>query len=255
MAISGSSSTPQHPTVKTPVVRAHAPDAAKAPASPAAAPAPAAPRAPLNPKLLYGGIAGGVLLVLLVALLVWKPWKAEPPRLNEEPWKIARFVSTPEFKKLSFERQFTYMDVLDDKEPAIAKAYKEQKLNDEQYAAALQAAYLGKHMKRARNYAQKGTPRLREAYLDKIIEKKHKGGSANEKPKKNAEPLDADEIKRDDSEEQETISNWPADAQAQWTSYRMALKARKEKLKDEEANRKNAATQAATKASAPDPDK
>src|SRR3954470_20289120 len=195
MAMSGS--TPQHPTVKTPVVRV-SPDAGKAHAAAAAAatPSSSAPGGPFaNRKLLYGSIAGGALLVLVVALLVWRPWKREPPRLNEEPWKIARFVSTPEFKKLSFERQFSYMDVLDDKEPAIAKAYKEQKLNDEQYAAALQAAYLGKHMKRARNYAQKGTPRTREAYLDKIIEKKHKGGG-NEKPKsKNSEPLDADEIK------------------------------------------------------------
>lgn len=241
MAISGS--THQHPSVKTPVVRAQ-PDVAKSTASAAAA-------APLNPKLLYGGIAGGVGFVLLVALLIWKPWKVEPPRLNEEPWKIARFVSTPEFRKLQFERQFAYMDVLDDKEPAIAQAYKEKKLDDEQYAAALQAAYLGKHMKRARNYAQKGTQRTREAYLDKIIEKKHKGGG-NDKPKsKGSEPLDADEIKRDDSEEQETISHWPTDAQAQWTSYRMALKARKEAIKEEEAKRKAAATQAASKAPIP----
>ena len=39
------------------------------------------------------------LLLLVVGLLVWKPWNVEPPRLNDEPWKIARFVTLPEFKK------------------------------------------------------------------------------------------------------------------------------------------------------------
>jgi hypothetical protein len=236
MAMSGS--TP-HPNVKTPVVRA-TPDAPKS----QAAPPTVAPAGPVNRTLLYGGIAGGALLVLIVGLLVWKPWTVEPPRLNDEPWKIAQFISRPEFQKLPFERQFTYMEVLDDKEDAIAAAYNEHKLDDPQYAAALQAAYLGKHMKRARNYAKQTTPRTREAYLDKIIDKKKKN-SANDKSKsKGTAPLDADEIKRDDSEEQETISRWPADAQAQWTSYRMALKARKDYLKEQKEKREAAATQA-----------
>jgi hypothetical protein len=257
MATSGSSTSQPHPQphpqprppapqVKTPVVRVNPANVAKG-AAPANAPAAAAAvpeKAPLNPKLLYGTIAGGALLVVIVALLVWRPWKTEPPRLNEEPWKIAKFVASPEFKKLPFERQFTYMDVLDDKEPAIAQAYKEKKLNDEEYAAALQGAYLGKHLKRAKNYAEKGTARAREMYLDKLIEKKKKGGSDKGKTK-GTEPLDADEIKRDDTEEQETISKWPAEAQAQWTAYRMALKSRKEALKEEKADRKAAATQAA----------
>jgi hypothetical protein len=241
MAISGS--TP-HPTVKTPVVH---------PTKPAAPTAPAASeseRKPLNPRLLYGGIAGGVGIILIVGLLIWKPWNVEPPRLNDEPWKIARFVSLPEFKKLPFERQFSYMEVLDDKEDAIAQAYNEHKLNDQQYAAALQAAYMGKHMKRARDYAKKGTARTREAYLDKVIEKKKKN---NDKPKsKSTAAVDAEEIKRDDSEEQETINAWPADAQAQWTSYRMALKARKDYLKEQKEKREAAATQA-TKPAGPAP--
>jgi hypothetical protein len=246
MAMSGS--TP-HPNVKTPVVRATT-DAAAAKGQAAPPTAAATPGAPVNRKLLYGGIAGGVLLALVIALLVWKPWITEPPRLNEEPWKIARFVTLPEFKKLPFERQFTYMELLDDKEDAIAQAYNEKKLDDQQYAAALQAAYLGKHMKRARNYAEKGTPRAREAYLDKILDKKKKGGGTAKPKSKGTEPADADEIKRDDSEEQETINRWPTDAQAQWTAYRMALKSRKDQLKEQKEQREAAATQSTKPASA-----
>jgi hypothetical protein len=229
--------------VKTPVVRVN-PVAGKATA-PAGAAA-TAPKAPVNSKVLYGGIGGGVAVVaLLVALVIWKPWKVEPPRLNDEPWKIAEFVSTTTYGKLPFERQLTYMDVLDDKEDAIAQAYNEHKLDDQQYAAALQAAYLGKHLKRAKNYAEKATPRAREAYLDKVIEKKKKNDNEKPKSKGTTTPVDAEEIKRDDSEEQDTINRWPSDAQAQWTGYRMALKARKDYLKEQKEKREAAATQAA----------
>ena len=241
--------TVKTPAVKTPVVRV-TPDGAKTATPPAAGAAPAPASKPwIDPKLLYGGIAGVVVVLLAIVLLVWKPWKAEPPRLNEEPWKIAKFVSTPDFKKLPFERQYSYMYVLDDKEPAIAQAYTEKKLNDTEYAAALQAAYLGKHLKRARNYAEKGTARARELYLDKLIEKKKKA----DKKTKATEPADAEEIKRDDTEEQETINTWPTEIQAQWTAYRMALKGRKETQKEAKADRKAAATQAATRASATAP--
>jgi hypothetical protein len=88
-----------------------------------------------------------------------------------------------------------------------------------------------------------------------MIEKKKKGGGSDKPKSSKAEPLDADEIKRDDTEEQETINSWPADARAQWTSYRMALKARKDAKKEDEETRKAAATQAAKSAAAPVIDK
>jgi hypothetical protein len=183
-----------------------------------------------------GGAAGVLAIVVVAALLVWKPWKSEPPRLNDEPYKIAKFAISPEFKKLEFERQFTYMELLDDKEDAVAQAYKDHLLNDDEYARTLQVAYLGKHMKRARNFAEKTTPRAREAYLDKLIEKKEKNDAAEKAAAKanKTKALTAEEIKRDDTGEEETINAWPADAVATWTTYRTALKARKDQLKDQE---------------------
>jgi hypothetical protein len=211
---------------------------------PPAAANPAAAAAANKKRLLWagGGAAAGV--ALLVSLAAWKPWRAEPPRLNEEPATIARFVNTSAFAGLPFDRQYAYMEILDDKEDAIVAAYKEGRLDDVEYRKALQAAYLGKHLSRMKKYVAKTPGPARDAYVDNLLDKKKKkgdgkaggakAGAGKAKPPKDGakksddlSPLTAEEIKRDDSEEQQQIDAWPATVRQQWQEYRQALAERK----------------------------
>src|SRR5687767_1551665 len=44
-------------------------------------------------NLVLGGSALAAVVVL-IGLMVWRPWQPEPPRLNEQPYKIAQFAAT-----------------------------------------------------------------------------------------------------------------------------------------------------------------
>ena len=106
-------------------------------------------------------------------------------------------------------------------------------MTDDEYRTARQAAWYGKHLGRMRNYFEKPPGREREAYLDKQVLKKY--GNKNDKGDGKAAaapdtrgPLTADEITRDDSEEEGDVSAWPADVRAKWDEYRAAYRARKD---------------------------
>ena len=188
----------------------------------------------------------------------------EAPRLNEDQGTVAKFAVSPDFARLPFERQATYMQVLDDNEDQVDAAYAAGKLTDIEYRKALQLVYLGKHLGRATKFADLPPGREREAYLDKQLEKK-KGknddeddapaaGAGGIKPLPKApaakEPV---KIKRDESNQEVQIAAWPAEVREKWVAYRTALAERKDQLKDaakarekaEKVERARAATQSA----------
>ena len=252
----------------------HAKHATPAAATAAAAPAPNSPShdragksvsgppaAPPKPdlfsqrNLMLGGsaLAG---LVLFIALLVWRPWQPTPPRLNEQPYKIAQFAATSGMDRLPWSQQREFMEVLDAKDKAVLAAYNEGKLSDQEYRRALQLAWYGKHLDRMDKFFNR-PPQLRQWYIDeKVLGKKIKKNSAaqpggkqpdankEDKPKKDkdksddTEPLKADEIDRDDSTEAQDIKKWPGEVQAKWAEYRRVLAERKEFFKELERQEK-----------------
>ena len=202
-------------------------------------------------NLVLGGSALGVLVVL-IGLMVWRPWQPEPPRLNEQPYKIAQFAATSAMDRLPWSQQREYMDILDAKDDALLIAYKEGKLSDQEYRRSLQLGWYDKHLDRMEKFFSRPPP-LRIRYLDeKVLGKKYKNlveaaqsGEKDKdgKPKKkdesdDASPLLAEEIDRDDSNEERDIKKWPADVRQMWTEYRAELSKRKDYFKELERQEK-----------------
>jgi hypothetical protein len=201
------------------------------PAAPAPAPAPAQPAWRNRQNQVIAGSALG--LVLLVALFVWRPWSPDAPRLNSDPGVIAKFAASSSMKRIAFEQQRQYMEVLDEKDKAVEKAYDEGRLSDQEYRRALQLAWYGEHLKKMDKFFAK-PPTLRLAYLDAQVDKKirkKKKNKAEPKPD-DAAALTSDEIDRDDSTEAEDIRGWPGDVQQRWNEYRSAYASRKQFWKD-----------------------
>lgn len=218
-----------------------------APAAPAATPQQLAAAARKKQMILIGA---GVLAVLLLGVFVYWTFlrTVEAPRLNSEPYVIGKFTATSHFGRLPFEKKWQYYELMDDKEDALKAAYAEGKMNDDEYRLALQAAYYGKHLDRMKKYFEKPPGRERTAYLDKLVQKKYedddkKGDGKTSGKSDDLKPLTADEIKRDDTEQDDDISAWPADVRAKWEEYKREYKARKDLYKqnrDAEKARKNA---------------
>ena len=257
----GGAGSPQRPMGR-PAPRAVAgltpgvPLTSNAPASPGPAGKDAAATAPGDPKnnkrnlYISGGIGAAVVLGL-IALLVWRPWTPEPPRLNSPVHEIAKFSATSDFEKLPFERQYTYMELLDDKKEGIEQAYEQGQLTDDEFRRALQMAWFGERVGRARNYFSKPPGRERTAYLDKLLDKRDKKkaeGDKSEDPDEDVKPLKASDIGRDDSRQDEQIAAWPAEVQAQWQEFKNAYDQRKEARK---ARKEAAGTQPGEPAKAP----
>jgi hypothetical protein len=193
---------------------------------------------PLPWKRWAAWTVGGLLLVgLVIGLFVWSPWSTEPPRLNEPPAKVAKFTISPDLAELPFERQLVYYKRVDDTEKELVEAYRTGQLTEGEYAAALQAAYIGRHLSRMENYHERRTPKDRDAYLDRLLEKRdaEKRGVAWTKKDGTKEVLspdakDADDVKhvkRDSSTEAATVQSWPAEVQKQWAEYHQAWEERK----------------------------
>ena len=228
------------------------PATATAAPSSAAKPKPDESRKPAESrraKLIALGAGAAVVITLGVLLCVRLFGTVEAPRLNSEPYVIGKFTATRDFGRLDFAKQWQYYELMDDKEDALKTAYAEGKLTDDEYRTARQAAWYGKHLGRMKNYFDKPPGRERDAYLDKQVLKKYdddkngKGDGKSSAATDTKSPLTADEIKRDDSEEEADVSAWPPDVRAKWDQYRAAYRARKDiykQARDAEKARKNA---------------
>jgi hypothetical protein len=220
--------------------------AATAPAVPASAPAagatPAKPGASIaaylrKPGVIkYGSAIAGVVLVIV--LLVWRPWVPTPPRLNEDPAKIAKFAAS-HLNTVPFEHQRQLMEVLDEKDQRVVEAYEQGMLSDQEFRRVLQLEWYGEHLKKMDKFYAK-PPQLRALYLDSQIDKNHKKKAKKKhEPKPDAKsPVKAEEIDRDDSTEEQDIKKWPADVRQRWADYRAAVASRKQYWKDQKEQRK-----------------
>jgi hypothetical protein len=199
----------------------------------------------------YGSAAVG--LVLIIGLLVWRPWVPTPPRLNEDPAKIATFAAS-HLNTLPFEHQRQLMEVLDEKDERVVEAYEQGMLNDQEFRRVLQLEWYGEHLKKMDKFYAK-PPQLRALYLDGQIDKnRKKKAKKKHEPKPDAKsPVKAEDIDRDDSTEEQDIKRWPTDVRQRWADYRAAVAGRKQYWKDQKEQRK--ATEEASKDEGKGPDK
>ena len=183
-------------------------------------------------KILIAGIGGFALVVAFAVLLIFQPWRTRVPRLNDEPARIAQLASSSDFDKLPFSQREVYMKVMDQKKAQIEQAYASGKLSDDEFRKALEAAHLGQQLDHMKKYYSHPPGRAREAYLDKIINKKEKKVTSLKKNPTLKKDKKADAIPRDDSEEDAEVNSWPADVRAQYMQFRQALADRKKLHKD-----------------------
>jgi hypothetical protein len=189
----------------------------------------------------------GVLVISIGAYIAWKAFRTpEPPRMKDAPTDIAAFFDSQAYHDLPFDRQVAYLKQMEAKEDELVESYRSGALSDAGYRKALEAAYLGRHLTRMKKYFEHPAGTAREAYLDKLLDKKEaeKAGTPTVKKdgtKKPAKPnaRDAKDVKaitRDESIEAKIIEKWPAETQKQWKMYHAAFDARK-KLRKEQENK------------------
>src|SRR2546421_8665740 len=84
---------------------------------------------------IIGGASGAVVLVLLIWLLV-SVFSSNEPRLNENTVVLTKFVETPAFDKLEFEKKRQYYKVIDDRGAELDQAYHDHRLTEPEYRTA-----------------------------------------------------------------------------------------------------------------------
>ena len=193
---------------------------------------------PPKSEVRTAAILAGVIVVVVASATIYylanrrqKP--IDPtPRLNAPVEEIAKFVSTREFIKLPFESQRRIMEVLDDREAELDRAYLDKKLVAHEYRRALEYGWFGKQIPRMEKYHS-----LRSAeqvtYIDERLDKKEDKGRKDKKGGGGGGG-DADstsseiDVKRDEDTEKDIPKSWPPEWREKWKKYREALKDRRE---------------------------
>jgi hypothetical protein len=175
-----------------------------------------------------------------------------PPRVDDSIQAVAAYVAAEPFAKLPFDRQRRYMEVLDDREAELKRAFADGQLDATTYRRALEYAWFGKQLPRMEKFLS--LPEVeRPAYIAGRLDKKDKGKKKNRDGEtggaaavtaaastSSATSAAAPEkITRDEDTEKDIPKAWPAEWQDKWKQYRAAMKeqrdAREESEEDAEA--------------------
>jgi hypothetical protein len=162
----------------------------------------------------------GLVVAVTIGLIVWIALAASTggePRLNESTEVLLRYLATSAFDALPFEKQRQYYKVFDDREKQVDQAFHDRRMTEAQYRAALEAAWLGKHINRVEKYISIPAGQ-RAAYIDGLLDKKHK------KPGKE----DKDKIDADESAAEARVEHWPPAVRDQWNQFHAAYKKQKQ---------------------------
>ena len=221
----------------------------------------------LKPARSGGDVRTAALIAVIVVVLVtsatgfylFSRSRDPAPRLDAPIEEVAKFVSDEAFKKLPFERQRRYMEVLDDREEELDKAYQDEKLNAAQYKRGLELGWFGKQIPRAEKYAGL-SPQEQAAYIDQRLDKKEdkdrkkgKGdGDEDGETVTSTAPADGSAssgltpVKRDEQSEKDIPRAWPPEWRDKWKKYREALKERREEREEAREESEPAPAQTAT---------
>jgi hypothetical protein len=184
------------------------------------------------------------LVVLLVGYSIYAYFahvnrSAAPPRLNAPPTAIARFVGTPSFDQLPYDRQRLYMKELSGKKHELEADFKAGKLTPQQWQDTLAILWLGKQFKHIDHYNSLGNLD-KKIYLDELINDEIKDDIEDASKPRGT-------LKRDKDKAQRIVARFPEAVRVDYERFRHVLKER-EKERDKEAKAaKKAAKTAATR--------
>ena len=189
-------------------------------------------------KLMIGVacLVVGLCVMSVYGYFSWlkKPRWVEPP-LNDQPVALSKFVGTPAFDSLPFDRQSIWMDTISDRKKEIDEQYKAGKIDREQYVSAKSIAWLGKRFKHIRKYFSYAEIH-RKTYLDELIAKEKEDDTQEAKMDETEKlpPRDKEYIKL-------VVAKFPDEQRKAYDIFRKALKDREDDLEKEE-KRQRAAT-------------
>jgi len=183
--------------------------------------------------IIAGIMTTAVALASVIALALNRA-DPEPP-INADTITLAKFVTTPAYQKLPFDRQQLFMKVLEDRDDndELEDAFDAGRITEDQFRAAALEAWCGQQLKRSEKFHSYSNEAARLRYVREILDKK------DEKDKRQAEksksssgpkaPKPSDSVKRDNSMEDIRIAAWPADVRTKWQTFRTAYDAEKDK--------------------------
>jgi len=174
-----------------------------------AKPSAVAPQKKKNWAMWIG--AASLVVVVAVIWLIVVMMRDDMPRLNESAVVLTKFIVTKRFEQLPFEQQRQFYKVLDDRDAELDQDYASNKLNESEYRAGLEAAWLGKQINRTEKYYALAPGAARTTYVSRLVDKKEK--------KKSKEKKDPSKIEVDEVAAELKVEKWPPSIRAQWESY------------------------------------
>jgi hypothetical protein len=163
------------------------------------------------------------VLALVLGIVVIAAVRGESvPRLNENAVVLTKFLTSGRFDQLPFEQQRQFYKVLDDRDAELDQAYTSKRLTESEYRAALEAAWLGKHINRIEKYFALPPGQARTTYLNKLVDKKERKKTKSPSAAKGPDEIDADETAAELK-----VEKWPDPIRTQWKTFHDAYRAHK----------------------------
>jgi hypothetical protein len=166
---------------------------------------------------------GAVVSAVTLAALIWAAvifFGNEVPRLNENAVVLTKFICSSRFDELPFEQQRQFYKVLDDRDDELDQAFADRRLDESEYRAGLEAAWLGKHINRVEKYFALPPGHGRVNYIAKLLDKK-------ERKKAAATAREDDDIDADETAAEMRVEKWPSEIRTQWQVFHKAYREQK----------------------------
>jgi hypothetical protein len=204
-------------------------------------------------------ILSAALIVLLTFLGLYvyftylkKPAFAEPA-LNGTDLEIAKFVNTPKFDQLSFDRWMLWVQTLEERKKAMRQLYADGKINKDEMMHILAHAWVAEEYNDMNKYYNIGSPIGRKERLREMVGKEIKKDELEK-----TQPEDPSEVKRDKNKSRALIERFPEEKKREYRMYKDAYDdVEKEVEKEEKARKKHekaaAAIRPTTRASTTQP--
>ena len=182
--------------------------------------------------IIAGIMTTAVALASVIALALNRA-DPEPP-INADTVTLAKFVTTPAYQKLPFDRQQLFMKVLEDRDDndELEDAFDAGRITEDQFRAAALEAWCGQQLKRSEKFQSYSNEAARLRYVREILDKKDEKDKRQAEKAKSSGPKDpkpSDSVKRDNSMEDIRIAAWPADVRSKWQAFRTVYEAEKDK--------------------------
>jgi len=138
---------------------------------------------------------------------------------------LTKFIESRQFERLPFDQQRQFYKVLDDRDSELDQAFSASKINESEYRAGLEAAWLGKHINRVEKYFALPPGQSRTTYLTKLVDKKERKKTKNKTPGGKPGDIDADEAAAELK-----VEKWPPAVRTQWNQFHEAYRSQKKAI-------------------------